>query len=100
MANRTERKMVALRVKGSDYEYLQRVLSLAGMSMTGVMSDYVTSLAYMFRQVIGEEVDPENADREYYLRNMVRFSLLEMGKALEFDSSVSGRLVEMSDEER
>lgn len=90
MANtnkKTERQMIAVKMKDQDYEYLKQVLALSNISLTSAATDLLSGLATLFRNVIGEDLEKiDSKKEEFYLRNLVKFSLLQMASVLDTEN--------------
>lgn len=57
--------------------------------MSDAVSEMLTGMAHMFREVYGEDLTKISSTKEeFYLRNLVRVSMLEIAGALATDGQV------------
>lgn len=74
---------VKFKVEKGEYEYLKRLLGMAGLTFAGTMREIVGDMARFFRGVFGDDLDKLNGTQEFYLRQLVRLGLIELARAIE-----------------
>lgn len=71
-----------IRIERGDYEYLKKVLGLAGYDITSTVREIVGDLVRFFKTVFGEDLGNLSKGREFVIRQMVRLALVEMARAV------------------
>lgn len=81
-------RLLRARLSDSDYEYLKDIFGLAGLSMTEAMTDVLTGLAHLFREVLGDDLTRlRERPNDVLARNLIRLTLIELGQAIKEKSS-------------
>lgn len=73
----------SMKVDEEDWLYLRAVCKKADVPVSGLMRDFVKTMAAMYREVLGEDLDNIKGTQEMLMRKMVRTGLYGLADLME-----------------